>query len=60
MIAKSCCSFLQKQKRIQRSNRVALMGAILTALVFFGAPLSSPLFAQVGSGPGFDLGSEYQ
>ena len=44
---------LAKTQKIQRSNRAALLGAMLTALVFWGAPLSSPLFAQLGTGPGF-------
>ena len=43
---------LAKPPKNQRSNRAALLGAMFTALVFFGVPLSSPLFAQLGTGLG--------
>ena len=43
---------LAKTTQNQRSNRAALFGTMLTALVFLGAPLSPPLFAQVGTAQG--------
>ena len=46
-------ALLAKTEKNQRSNRAALFGAMLAVLVFLGTFLSIPLFAQVGSGPGF-------
>ncbi len=46
-------ALLAKTEETHRSNRAALIGAMLTVLFLFGVPLSTSLFAQVGIGAGF-------